>query len=86
MGIDESLPKVASKREVKSFIVSRETSSVFAINARPDGLCRLTIRHLLDRLQDCDQRQTPRRLCRTPSFGEEIGNHLIGRDPFQFIS
>jgi len=56
----QTVAELAQDRKVASRIRQVETQQIFPVDARADGLRRLTVRQVLPKLHDGHQREPPR--------------------------
>src|SRR5260221_13960139 len=70
--LEQALPKVHKNAGVKALIIQRQGQRIFPIQPAPHHLSRLAVGEVFQRLQDGDQRQSPRRFCGSSPPGGKI--------------
>src|SRR5947208_11338550 len=76
----QAVPEFAQHRKVETRIRQLQTQQILPVDARADGLRRLTIGESLPKLHDRHQRQPPRGQARVAPRGEQDGKVLVLKD------
>jgi hypothetical protein len=84
--VKQALTKVHQNAGVKALIFQRPGQGIFPIQPSPHHLSGLAVGEVFQCLQDGDQRQSPRRFCRSSPFGKQVGKVGILIDRAQRIS
>lgn len=84
--LHEPSTELQENGELESGIGQLKTQSILPIYAGTDSLCRLPVREAFSELHHRNQRQSLRRMCRTATHREQLGEVPIVVDDSKFVS
>ena len=70
--VQQALTKIGQSAGVKARIIQWQRERIFPIQPSPHHLGGLAVGEVFQRLQDGDQRQSPRRFCGSSPFGKQM--------------
>ena len=82
---DQARAELAQHGKVEAGIGEFKPEGIFPVNATADGLGRLAVGQVFDKLQDTDQGQSPRTGRRLPMRGEQVGEVLVRIEGPEFV-